>query len=84
MVWSACQEPEDTVARDTAQRRPESGVWVWLTVHLLHLHTELGARFHNATTRPGSMATQVWNEKSLPDNCTWANSCFSLAGDYGA
>ena len=28
MVWSACQEPEDKVAGDTAQRRPESGVWV--------------------------------------------------------
>ena len=74
MVWSACQEPEDKVAGDTAQRRPESGVWVWSTVHLFHVHTELGACFHNATTRPGSMATPVWNQKSL------ANSCFSLAG----
>ena len=74
MVWSACQDPEDKVAGDTAQRRPESGVWVWSTVHLFHVHTELGACFHNATTRPGSMATPVWNQKSL------ANSCFSLAG----
>jgi len=70
IVWSACQEPDDKVAGDTAQRRPESGVWVWSTVHSLHVHTELGACFHNATTRPGPMAMPVWNEKSLPDNCT--------------
>jgi len=62
IVWSACQEPEDKVAGDTAQRRPESGVWVWSTVHSLHVHTELGACFHNATTRPGSMAMPVWHE----------------------
>ena len=37
MVWSACQEPEDTVARHRST--PSNGVWVWLNVHFRHVDT---------------------------------------------
>jgi len=68
MVWSACQ---DTL----------SGRLGLVDCPLAPYPYRTGRVFHNATTRPGSMAMPVWNEKSLPDNCTtWANSCLSLAG----